>query len=241
MTMADEIEVPLLRRLVGQALRRRWLAQGRTLRDVADAARVSMPYLSEVERGLKEASSEVLAAICRALRLRLADLLDEVRAELARVEPEIAPVTSVRPLPVPGAQATPTIEARIAFGFQARAAATIEPGLLTPLPAGLVPAPARPRPAPVSLVRAPIGPSRVVVGTTRPEGAVRGLRVLNRPGVHGVARPGLWSRRPGPLATRARFASRPRVQPHLVRLDAADGPGQPAGQPAIVAGHRVSA
>ncbi|WP_283097699.1 helix-turn-helix transcriptional regulator [Frankia sp. AgB32] len=85
-----QAEVPLLRRLVGEALRRRRLAQGRTLRDVADAARVSMPYLSEVERGLKEASSEVLAAICRALHVRLADLLDEVRLELARVEPQPA-------------------------------------------------------------------------------------------------------------------------------------------------------
>lgn len=85
------VEVPLLRRLVGQALRRHRQAQGRTLRDVADAARVSMPYLSEVERGRKEASSEVLAAICRALGIRLADLLDEVRLELARVEPLVVP------------------------------------------------------------------------------------------------------------------------------------------------------
>ncbi|WP_284678168.1 helix-turn-helix transcriptional regulator [Frankia sp. AgKG'84/4] len=91
-----QAEVPLLRRLVGEALRRRRLAQGRTLRNVADAARVSMPYLSEVERGLKEASSEVLAAICRALHVRLADLLDEVRLELARVEPQpAAPLRAV--------------------------------------------------------------------------------------------------------------------------------------------------
>ncbi|MCL9761413.1 helix-turn-helix transcriptional regulator [Frankia sp. AiPa1] len=86
-----QVEVPLLRLLVGQALRRRRLAQQRTLRDVSDAARVSMPYLSEVERGRKEASSEVLAAICRALGIRLADLLDEVREELARVEPQVTP------------------------------------------------------------------------------------------------------------------------------------------------------
>ncbi len=98
MVMAGrEAAVPLLRRLVGEALRRRRLAQRRTLRDVAEAARVSMPYLSEVERGLKEASSEVLAAICRALHVRLADLLDEVRLELARVEPQPAePVVPLR-------------------------------------------------------------------------------------------------------------------------------------------------
>ncbi|HJY24163.1 MAG TPA: helix-turn-helix transcriptional regulator, partial [Actinomycetes bacterium] len=69
----------LLRHLIGAALRRARQRQGRTLREVADAARVSMPYLSEVERGRKEASSEVLAAICRALGLRLSDLLEEVR------------------------------------------------------------------------------------------------------------------------------------------------------------------
>ncbi len=83
----------LLRQLIGAALRRARLGQGRTLREVADAARVSMPYLSEVERGRKEASSEVLAAICRALGLRLSDLLDEVRHDLALVEPQRATAT----------------------------------------------------------------------------------------------------------------------------------------------------
>ncbi|MGF7237926.1 MAG: helix-turn-helix domain-containing protein [Frankia sp.] len=103
--------MPLLRRLVGQALRRHRLTQGRTLRNVAEAARVSLPYLSEVERGLKEASSEILAAICRALKVRLSDLLDEVRLELARVEPA-APATPSVPLPALGARAVPTVQAR---------------------------------------------------------------------------------------------------------------------------------
>ena len=58
---------PLLRTMVGDVLRRTRQAQGRTLADVARAARVSVPYLSELERGRKEASSEVLAAICDAL------------------------------------------------------------------------------------------------------------------------------------------------------------------------------
>lgn len=83
----------LLRRVIGVVLRRIRLRQGRTLRDVADAAGVSLPYLSEIERGRKEASSEVLASICRALGLHLADLLDEVRDELLRSEPAIRPVT----------------------------------------------------------------------------------------------------------------------------------------------------
>src|SRR5262249_48141539 len=68
-------ERPLLRTLIGAALRRARLEQGRTLAEVAREARVSMPYLSEVERGRKEASSEVLAAVCDALRIDLADLL----------------------------------------------------------------------------------------------------------------------------------------------------------------------
>ncbi len=66
---------PLLRTMLGDVLRRTRLEQGRTLTDVARSARVSMPYLSEVERGRKEASSEVLAAICDALRIELADLV----------------------------------------------------------------------------------------------------------------------------------------------------------------------
>jgi transcriptional regulator with XRE-family HTH domain len=63
------------------------LRQRRTLRDVAAAAGVSLPYLSEVERGRKEVSSEILASICRALGLSLADLLAEVHAELLRGQP----------------------------------------------------------------------------------------------------------------------------------------------------------
>lgn len=77
---------PLLRRLVGAILREQREEQGRTLRDVAQDARVSVAYLSEVERGRKEASSEVLAAVCRALGLRLVDLVGTAHAQLARAE-----------------------------------------------------------------------------------------------------------------------------------------------------------
>ena len=77
---------PLLRTLVGEVLRRTRLEQGRTLADVARAARVSMPYLSEVERGRKEASSEVLAAVCDALRIELSDLLAEVGQRSAPID-----------------------------------------------------------------------------------------------------------------------------------------------------------
>ncbi|MGW2235329.1 helix-turn-helix domain-containing protein [Streptomyces sp. NPDC001759] len=76
---------PLWRDLVGDVLRHERLAQERTLKDVADAARISMPYLSEVERGRKEASSEVLAAAAQALGLGLGDLLSLAHGELTRV------------------------------------------------------------------------------------------------------------------------------------------------------------
>ena len=73
---------PLLRTIVGDVLRRTRLEQGRTLRDVARSARISMQYQSELERGRKEASSEILAALCAALRLDLAELLAAVGRDL---------------------------------------------------------------------------------------------------------------------------------------------------------------
>ena len=76
----------LLRRMLGDVLRRHRLRQSRTLRDVSVAAGVSLGYLSEVERGRKEASSELLAAICGALDVSLAELLREVSDDLARDE-----------------------------------------------------------------------------------------------------------------------------------------------------------
>jgi len=90
----------LLRQLLGDALRHARLRQERTLREVSAAARVSLGYLSEVERGQKEASSELLSSICDALDVRLADVLREVSdsldlAELAHGAVE-RPMVSVR-------------------------------------------------------------------------------------------------------------------------------------------------
>jgi transcriptional regulator with XRE-family HTH domain len=73
---------PLLRTMVGDVLRRTRLEQRRTLADVASSARISMQYLSELERGRKEASSEILAALCGALRLDLSELLAAVGRDL---------------------------------------------------------------------------------------------------------------------------------------------------------------
>src|SRR5947207_12548112 len=72
----------LLREAIGDRLRHARTNQRRTLRDISGVARVSLGYLSEVERGQKEASSELLASICDALDLELADLLAEVSLEL---------------------------------------------------------------------------------------------------------------------------------------------------------------
>lgn len=83
----------VLRRVLGDELRRRRQDQGRTLREVSAAARVSLGYLSEVERG-QEASSELLAAICGALEVPLSDVLRSVSDEVALVElAESAPAT----------------------------------------------------------------------------------------------------------------------------------------------------
>ena len=77
----------LVRRLIGDVLRRRRVEQGRTLREVSAAARVSLGYLSEVERGRKEASSELLAAICLALDLPMSEVLREVSDEMSGSKP----------------------------------------------------------------------------------------------------------------------------------------------------------
>jgi transcriptional regulator with XRE-family HTH domain len=95
--------VILLRRLLGDALRTQRLQQARTLRDVSADARVSLGYLSEVERGQKEASSELLSSICDALGVPLSAVLREVSDELVSIEtaaqrlkasPGLAPVHS---------------------------------------------------------------------------------------------------------------------------------------------------
>ncbi|MFM8895053.1 MAG: helix-turn-helix domain-containing protein [Actinomycetales bacterium] len=76
----------VLRQVIGDELRRRRQDQGRTLRDVSAAAAVSLGYLSEVERGQKEASSELLAAICGALDVPLSDVLTSVSSQVAEQE-----------------------------------------------------------------------------------------------------------------------------------------------------------
>ena len=84
----------ILRRVIGDELRRRRQDQGRTLREVSSAARVSLGYLSEVERGQKEASSELLASICTALDVPISTVMRSVSDEVAVLE-GVAPVTDL--------------------------------------------------------------------------------------------------------------------------------------------------
>src|ERR1700756_4303118 len=84
----------LLREVIGDVLRRARTEQGRTLREVSDSARVSLGYLSEVERGRKEASSELLSAICDALDVSLSQLLVEAGEQVARREQAALPASA---------------------------------------------------------------------------------------------------------------------------------------------------
>lgn len=86
----------LVREVIGDVLRRARTAQGRTLREVSDSARVSLGYLSEVERGRKEPSSELLNAICDALELPLSTVLIGAGERLAREEHAAAAAPGTR-------------------------------------------------------------------------------------------------------------------------------------------------
>jgi transcriptional regulator with XRE-family HTH domain len=95
----------LLRRVLGDALRARRQSQHRTLREVSGAANVSLGYLSEIERGQKEASSELLAAICDALGAQLSQVLREVSDTMEFVE--LTEAGAVRSAPVEFAAPAP--------------------------------------------------------------------------------------------------------------------------------------
>jgi transcriptional regulator with XRE-family HTH domain len=80
----------VFRRLLGEVLRSQRMRQGRTLRQVSADARVSLGYISEIERGHKEASSELLASICAALDVPLSAILSEVSDAVALEEAALA-------------------------------------------------------------------------------------------------------------------------------------------------------
>src|ERR1700731_4011079 len=96
----------LLREAIGDSLRRARLAQSRTLREVSTSARVSLGYLSEVERGRKEASSELLAAICAALDVPLSGVLWDVSTIMAGPDAPPTPPQTAAATPAPEAEQT---------------------------------------------------------------------------------------------------------------------------------------
>ncbi len=108
----------VLRQVVGETLRGLRLRQRRTLREVSSTARVSLGYLSEIERGQKEPSSELLAAICAALDIELSELFREVTDTLRREEKlaghagSLAGAGAARLAAAPGGEAGPQVRSR---------------------------------------------------------------------------------------------------------------------------------
>ncbi|MBS42251.1 MAG: transcriptional regulator [Nocardioides sp.] len=94
----------LFRRLLGDVLRERRVERGLTLRELSKEARVSLGYISEIERGRKEASSELLASLCEALETPLSAVLRDVSHAVAVEERAAMPAT---PLTVPAAVTVP--------------------------------------------------------------------------------------------------------------------------------------
>jgi transcriptional regulator with XRE-family HTH domain len=143
----------LIRRLLGDVLRRKRQDEGRTLRQLAAEARISPGYLSEIERGQKEPSSELLAAICDALQARLSEVLHEVSIELAAAELAAQLESERISAPVP--------PARVGAGNQT---AVKSMPLAKPVPRGAVRPGTRPAPRPVTR-RVPPATVGAVVGT----------------------------------------------------------------------------
>ncbi|GAA1073148.1 MULTISPECIES: helix-turn-helix domain-containing protein [Tsukamurella] len=85
----------LLREAIGENLRKTRVRQSRTLRDVSSSAQVSLGYLSEVERGQKEASSELLAAICGALAVEVADVVAQASVSMRPIPTMVIPAPAL--------------------------------------------------------------------------------------------------------------------------------------------------
>ncbi|WP_067705083.1 helix-turn-helix domain-containing protein [Nocardia jejuensis] len=105
----------LLREAIGESLRRARVAQSRTLREVSTSARVSLGYLSEVERGRKEASSELLASICQALDVPLAQVLFDVSAAMAAADKATARKTEKAATAAVASAKVPAAAAKVAL------------------------------------------------------------------------------------------------------------------------------
>ena len=104
----------LFRRLLGDVLRGARMQRGMTLRELSAEARVSLGYISEIERGQKEASSELLASLCQAMDLPLSDVLREVADAVAVEELTVAELAGVVSTPINGARRTGDVVASAA-------------------------------------------------------------------------------------------------------------------------------
>ena len=147
----------LLRHLLGDALRRLRLRQGRTLREVSATARVSLGYLSEVERGRKEASSELLASICDALGAPLSQVLREVSDGFALAELQNEPAFGVPLEPALAGVDAPAqqVAEPVPAGSAASAGSPVpaaSPGAALRLAQSAIQKSARPQPAPQRMV-----------------------------------------------------------------------------------------
>jgi transcriptional regulator with XRE-family HTH domain len=116
--------MPVLRQVIGETLRGLRMRQRRTLREVSATARVSLGYLSEVERGQKEASSELLAAICSALDVELSDVFWEVSDTLRREE-KLARVGRIAAVPGTPAHLAPVAPSAPQRGTAAQPRASV--------------------------------------------------------------------------------------------------------------------
>jgi transcriptional regulator with XRE-family HTH domain len=116
--------MPVLREVVGDTLRGLRLRQSRTLREVSASARVSLGYLSEVERGQKEPSSELLAAICGALEVPLSEVFSEVSTVLRREE-KLAPSSHLAAIPGAGSSRIAVSPSGEPAGAQLRSVPTV--------------------------------------------------------------------------------------------------------------------
>jgi transcriptional regulator with XRE-family HTH domain len=116
--------MPVLRQVVGETLRGLRMRQRRTLREISASARVSLGYLSEIERGQKEPSSELLAAICGALDIELSELFWEVSSTLRREE-KLASAGRIAAVPGAGSARISPAPASDSAGPQVRTLPTV--------------------------------------------------------------------------------------------------------------------
>jgi DNA-binding XRE family transcriptional regulator len=92
----DHEPEPLWREALGRSLRATREEQGGRLVDIAERAGISPQYLSEIERGRKEPSSEMIAAVTGALGVDLADLLTGIAGDV-RQRRSTSPAVGGRP------------------------------------------------------------------------------------------------------------------------------------------------